>query len=588
MRVRRGRRWAAVAASCVMAFASVVTAGTTVTTAEVRTPARQDLAADALQGVLHTADPGMLAQTVRRAHRTVADRAAQAPDATGSASVVFAAGLTTAELAAFADKRGLSVYAIEVKVPVGADVHTMWFNDVASVPGTTATKLDRITGAARLRYFQQADAAPAAQRQGLTRLAGGDYRVYRAELVGTNAGMAALVGDAAVRVVLPDADDRKVTALRGAQASAAAVEKAVPGTEIALDRTASAARGTPVTTSTGQNCAWQADGVLACQAPARTTVSGDAAVDAALPTTAGSTVVGDRSAPAKPASVQDDSSLWVGCNNGSDGQSCPNDNTYRPHPNTGGAEAFGVSVTNYQANQVIYICYAEWVPDPTGDATGGYWQYYCYPYAVITQAFTFGAARWDSRWGTQQTTIAAVGASRPISTLAYKFVDGLQPCVVQQFLATAECSRALQNSVFVPNTGLEDELLMGNPNCGPTPILGRKGTEEDRGNGCFYPSYAATTLPSAFLDTTFGDGQQYNLAIGSSNPALLAEGRTYSSYAEFWAYGNNNMIGQTAFHSVAVDSRVTDSLICRQKNNADPFCYFPVDSSRVSAILPFT
>jgi hypothetical protein len=577
-----------------MAFASVVTAGTTATsvaTADTNSAGRQALAASALQGVLHTADPGLLAGTVRQADRTVADRAAKAPAEVGSASVVFDAGLTTAELAGFVDKRGLALYAVEVKIPVANDVYTMWFNDVARVSGTTAKKLDRITGAARLRYFQQAETAPAAQRSGLTALASGEYRVYRAEVVGTNAKVAALVGTSSVSVVLPDAGDSKVTALRAAQAEAKAIRAAVPDTEIKLDRSVSSPtpRGAPVTTSTGQSCYWQTDGVLACETADHAKISGDAALDAALPTTADSKVAGSKSPPAgAPASVQDDSSLWTGCNNGSDGQACPNDNTYRPHPNTGGAEAFGVSISNYQANQVIYICYAEWVWDPnTEDGNGGYWQYYCYPYAVITATFTFGAARWDSRWGAQATTVAASGQTRPISTLAYKFVDGLQPCVVQQFLATAECSRALQNSVWVPSTGMEDELLMGNPNCSPTPILGRKGTADDRNNGCFYPSYATTTLPSAFLDTTFGDGQTYDLAIGSSNPALIVEGRTYSSYAEFWAYGNNNMIGQTAFHSVAVDSRVSNAAICLAQGNTDPFCYFPVDSSRVSAIFPF-
>ncbi|OLF16197.1 hypothetical protein BU204_17640 [Actinophytocola xanthii] len=588
------------AACGAMVFAAVITAGTGGAVADPTTDRRggqtsaqqqRDLSTSALQGVLHTADPTLVGTSVREAHRTLTDRATRAPGAQGSASVVFDAGRTSGELAGFVADHGVELYAVEVKVPAAGQVHTMWFNDVARVGGSTAEKVDRLTGSARLRYFQQAESAPAARRSGLRELAEGDYRVYRAEVVGTNSRLAALVGSSGVRAVLPDSGDAKVTDLREAKAEAKAVESAVPATEVRLETGVSAPtrQGERVITNTGQSCSWKSSGVLACSPGERRAVSGEAAVDNALPRTADSMVAGSTgSSPSQGRAARDDSSVWTGCNNAADNQACPNDHTYRPHPDTGGYQDFGVSIANYAANTVIYLCYAEWVPDPWSEGgTEGYWQVYCYPYAVVTSAFTYGAAQWDSRWGTQQTTIAAAQTSRPISTLGYKFVDGLQPCVVQQFLATAECSRALPNSVWVPRTGMEDELLMGNPACSPTPILGRSGTAEDRNKGCFYPSYAASTLPAPFLDTTFGDGQAYNLAIGSSSPASLVEGRTYSSYAEFWAYGNNNMIGQTAHHSVAVDSRVTEAAICVAQGNVDPFCYFPVDSSRVSPIRPF-
>jgi hypothetical protein len=105
---------------------------------------------------------------------------------------------------------------------------------------------------------------------------------------------------------------------------------------------------------------------------------------------------------------------------------------------------------------------------------------------------------------------------------------------------------------------------------------------------------AATNLPSPYVDTTFGDGAEiYDLAIGSSNPTQIREGTTYSHYAEFWAYKNNNMVGRRAWRSVSVDSRVSDSLACSYgtgKNPPEPqaFCFFPVDSSRVSEQIPFS
>jgi hypothetical protein len=52
-----------------------------------------DLARSALQGVLHQANSQALAASVRQAHSTVAQRAAQSPNKVGSASLVLTDGL---------------------------------------------------------------------------------------------------------------------------------------------------------------------------------------------------------------------------------------------------------------------------------------------------------------------------------------------------------------------------------------------------------------------------------------------------------------------------------------------------------------
>jgi hypothetical protein len=286
-----------------------------------------------------------------------------------------------------------------------------------------------------------------------------------------------------------------------------------------------------------------------------------------------------------------ESNAFTDCNVPSNTEGCPNDFTYSPRPQTGGSQSFAVLVNSYPGGTVVfYDCYIVWVPGNGGSPAdgGGYWQTICYPYYVTSPAFTFGAAGWRSTWGGQTTTVGP-NLTRPISTLAFKDGDaGLAECDVDQLGATAECDRSDENAIYVPDPGIEDELLIDNPACTGT----RNGTTSDWNQGCFFPTLAQSNLPSAFLDTTFGDGAAtYNLAIGSANPAAIAEGTPYTNYAEFFSYGFNNMLGRRAFHAVSVDARVNLSAACAfglARGESDAFCYFPVDSVRVSDRITFT
>jgi hypothetical protein len=584
---RRARRL--VAACCAIVLAVMVTAGASGASADpagATTADNQvDLADATLQGVLRTTDRQTLEASVRQAQRTVADQAAQAPETSGSASIVFDTGMTAPAVSDFLSKRGLDLFAVEAKIPVGTtgEVYTVWLNDVARQGATPAQQLERATGAARFRFFQNAVSAIPAQRSELRAVAGGDFRFYRAEVVATNARLAATVGAPLVRAVLPDAGDRKVTALRAAQAARATTAAGSPIRLSSGDPSVETTKAdTPVRTDTGQVCQWRQAGTLACQPD-----PGNDAAQLGVETTAATKAQQRVDGSVTP---QDDSSLWTACNSAADSQNCPNDNTYRPHANTGGLQDFGVAIANYGANTYFWACYIEWVPDPyAGDGANGYWRTVCYPYAVSTVPFTYGVARWISRWGTRMTHVASVNQDRYISTLAFKSGAGLQPCIVNQFLGTAECSRALQNSVWLVRPGIEDELLVDNPACHPSILFGRQGTEADWNNGCFYPTIAATNLPlPVFLDTTFADGATpWDLSIDTANPAGIVEGVTYSNYAEFMSYNNNDMRGQHAFHAVSIDSRENDSFACTTHHDDNAFCYFPVDSSRVSDILPF-
>ena len=79
-----------------------------------------------------------------------------------------------------------------------------------------------------------------------------------------------------------------------------------------------------------------------------------------------------------------------------------------------------------------------------------------------------------------------------------------------------------------------------------------------------------------------------NIAIGSAQPTQIVEGRTYASFVQFFSYNNNAVVGQRAHHAVSIDSRLEFTAVCITGGFSDAFCFFPVDSSRVSDRIPFS
>jgi hypothetical protein len=568
-------------------------------------PSQQELARSALRGSLRENDPHVLDERLRQAHRIVADRAARAPDEFGSASVVFNRGLDVADVTGLVSRWDLDLLTAEAKVPAGdvGEVYTLWFSDFARFDGPMSQKLERAIGKVRFRYFRQASIAPPDRRDTLRELAQGDMRFYRLELVGRHASFAALVGDPSVMAVLPDRDARKVEALHELRAYLDSVEReagpapALP--EVRL-RSGDPARGTagpgvPVLTNSGLSCTWQtADAILACQPSAPPSISGDPTIDHALPRRDGGAAAGTTTASRSGLGAvpqADTYHQWIVCGLTSalPNEKCPNDHTYRPHPDTDGEQAFAAVVYSYQEGwHLFYDCYVYWVEDEAG----GYWETVCYPYEVYTPAYTIGAAEWYSRWGTRKTTVPELLNSQvEISTMAFQ--DAFFPmCDVENTVSEAYCDPVKPNSTWVPLAGIEDELLLPNPACLRDV---RQGDPSDWDKGCFWPTIAVSNLPAAFLDTTFSDvtlvddptKPSYNLAIGSADPGRIVEGTLYGHYAEFFAYGTNNVVGRAAWHAVSVDSKIPTSAACTLGGGADAFCYFPVDSSRVSSIVTF-
>jgi hypothetical protein len=560
----------------------------------------QDLPLSSLQGALRETNHQRAQQRQAQARRDVIANAQKAPGKVGSANVVFSAGLDVRQAAGVVSRGGFDLISAEVKVPVGpsGEVYTLWFNDFERFGGTLTEKLERAIGKARLRYFREANAAPEPRQTTLRELAGGAYRFYRMELAGTHAAFAALTADTSVLAILPDRDETKVEGFREYRRMLGNPKPSTASApSVRLTQGDPARQGTPpgapVVTNSGQRCTWQeGDGVLACQDAVPRTVSGDPAIDAVLPQAAGGHAAG--TTKASPSSVADDSGprstaapdsfLFTVCNDGPFNESCPNDATYRPHPDTNGAQAFGVVIYNFPAgNNYFYECYVIWVYDNTPDGAGGYWTTVCNVYVINTPAFTIGEAAWTSKWGSLQANFQTVGQDLIVSTTAFK-APQLPRCNVENAIATARCSRIQSNVTYVPDPGIEDELIIPNPACtGP-----RFGNSNDWNRGCFFPTVWASNLPGAFLDTTFEDAADpYNIAIGSAQPTQIVEGRTYASFAQFFSYNNNAVAGQRAHHAVSIDSRLEFTAACIAGGFSDAFCFFPVDSSRVSDRIPF-
>ncbi|MEU5264201.1 hypothetical protein [Amycolatopsis sp. NPDC021455] len=596
MRVVRGRRRTALACSAVMVVSLLTGAFPASAQDPPVRPGPHELSRSALEGLLRRTSPQEVDASVRQARQAVTDQAARTPAATGSASVVLAEGLTAGGAADFVAKRGLDLISGEAKVSVAGEVYTLWFNDFERIEGTGAQKLERAVGKARLRNLQQANAAPAAEQAKLRELATADIRFYRLDVAATHSRLADLANDRSIAAVVPDTDDRKVTELRSRRAKIDAARKSgATAPPIRLESGDPAKSGTtpstPVLTNSGQRCAWRpSDGALGCETAHWGKVSGDPVTDSGLARRQGQVAAGTTAPAASAANALTDSNAFTDCRAPSNNEGCPNDFTYSPRPQTSGSQSFAVLVDAYPTGYVtFYDCYLVWVPNNGGSENdGGYWQTVCYPYTYYTNAFTYGAAGWRSTWGAQTTTVAP-NVTKPVSTLAFKASE-LKNCDVDQFGATATCDPSDQNAIYVPYPGIEDELLIDNPACTGGD---RSGDSSDWDRGCFYPTLAQSNLPSPYLDTTFGDhpGDPYDLAIGSANPAAIAESSPYTNYAEFFSWGYNDMVGRRAWHAVSVDSRVSLSAACAYGNvigQPDAFCYFPVDSVRVSEVAYFS
>lgn len=188
-------------------------------------------------------------------------------------------------------------------------------------------------------------------------------------------------------------------------------------------------------------------------------------------------------------------------------------------------------------------------------------------------AYVRGIAHTQNRWTASQL-------------IAYK-VTQLPHCNPVVSGPDAPCRDGLFGSpqedvIYVPKSTFEAEQSIPNPLC-----FFRTGIASvDRQQGCFAAYYAASSLPTAYLDTTlFDDSDSYSATIGSAAAPAIAAGATYLSYVYFDAFRQNLLT--LLFQKVKVRGQVgtrVDALCVLGFAN----CVFGVDTTTIDddRILP--
>jgi hypothetical protein len=218
---------------------------------------------------------------------------------------------------------------------------------------------------------------------------------------------------------------------------------------------------------------------------------------------------------------------------------------------------------------------ASWLPSPSkisGASNSSYSYIYNYTSGGNSDGYDDPVLRWSR--GSFHSTLRwslATDNSKFTNTAAFKR-SGLKHCDpdIDFGRLDAQCSEQNDN-IFVPAATYEDEGEIDNPAC----LTARSpDTNYNRVNGCWEPSYASSSLPYAYLDTTLSDGpSQYSASIGTYRPDYLIEGRAYSNYTEFWGYEHNNMLLRKYVHKGQVGT---------QYGLYSPFAVFSVDTSRLT------
>ncbi len=280
------------------------------------------------------------------------------------------------------------------------------------------------------------------------------------------------------------------------------------------------------------------------------------------------------------------------CNSGSAPSwegNCPSDLMYTPNANTGGSQAFGVGINNWQGGTYYYpYCYPVVVWYPYQDELGGWYyeiQIWCDWYYVTMPTHSYGVAAARIKFGS--LPVNGPWGSTPMSTLAFKgntvyppYV-GAATCTPIWTGMTAPCV-GQSDVIAVNSAGYEDKIIIPDANCNPG-VLGRTGGASDANNGCYVldGNRWATDLPSPYPDTTFLDSAaNYVPGMGSANPAAIQEQKTYTWWLNFFQYGLEFPTSKTILHNSAVTSNVPAAPNC---SSSQPWnCYFNVDQTSIA------
>jgi hypothetical protein len=267
---------------------------------------------------------------------------------------------------------------------------------------------------------------------------------------------------------------------------------------------------------------------------------------------------------------------------------CPNDSTYTPSYDTGGYQAWGAGLQNYEGGyyyqNVYYVCW-----DYNGDL--GYTYTICWDtYWTYVPPYVEGRVATHLKWGRGANGVNAIPRSSGYydsSTLAFTGDD--QPACSfydLDFSGGMICAPPLTDRVYVPDAGYEDKVAVPNPSCPPS--RQRAGDYTDRYYGCFYAesslgSASYTNLPAPYVDTTFTDSAPtYVASMGSAYAAGIVPGQMYYATIYFWAYGNPQINGNGPTAHVGAVTMASWAAVPLCPGGFQACARFNVDSVKVS------
>ncbi len=139
---------------------------------------------------------------------SAAQLANSAPNEDRAATVVFARGMTTAEVADLIDADRLEVLSIHIKTPYNdrgvvqsIDIGT---EDLLRYRGRFEDRAEKAIGAIRYKFLEWSEALPEDEAEAHRRVATSPMRIYRCELFGKGSAIARLPDAPPVSVVIPD------------------------------------------------------------------------------------------------------------------------------------------------------------------------------------------------------------------------------------------------------------------------------------------------------------------------------------------------------------------------------------------------
>jgi hypothetical protein len=594
-------------------------------TAKMRTDVLSD---SALAASLRSAEPASRDPSLVAARREWQQLAASAPANYSKAEVVTSRGFSSAEIQDLADDHGLDILRVEAKVPVddGNEVFTFSFGARAleQTNGTLASRIDRAVADARRNFETLAatekDAARSARYRKVSRSL---FMLYKVEAIGSNAAFGKIGRDSRIRAVLRTTESpvegelQAHIALR--QQSQGELAKIGIGPD-ATSRLISPCDSDQVAATFAGS---KPSVVNPCQpkperpdpppAPANPPwLTGVAVIDNNFHGIQQYVDTNFDTTSTHKATIP--TADYFSCNSMSGSNKCPNDLTFTTRGNTGGAYAWGVGISNYGGTGARWQC--GWYVQSSYDY-GLQWVWRCDWITVQLRDVTVGSATSTFRFGGLSKSIPVSPGSTTtnnfkVSTFAWSgspvaYDGSFAQCVPLRGLGqpSAPCDPFTINGNYVDGiSGFEDKVVIPNPSC--TAIV-RSGTVSDASSGCFIADSWVSNLPAAYLDTTALDTSlpfttsQFVASVGSAdgkqlrtaaeippgavqkmtNPAL-----DYYWSISFWAYGRNNLIGQSARHLQAVTARDASAYVCLAgTGNAPPLgpaaCMFNVDISVV-------